>query len=197
MYSQTSLQRSATWNYKVDRWPLFGASETTWFSRDELRLAFVDRRPVLAGVLMHRFDCSNELRNMCYMCTLRTWVIYYLVIIRHANLTISQFDSRPCNEYKSGISMLPCYNNYTKHHFYICSYSFEIFKDINIDVHICLDIQKISDDSYIYYVATGIWFSCWRYLTREFIWHLRQSSITSSSIYVSSIWHHARICSWN
>jgi len=27
------------------------------FSRDELRPAFVDRKPLLAGVLMHRFDC--------------------------------------------------------------------------------------------------------------------------------------------
>ena len=28
------------------------------FSQDELRLAFIDRKPLLAGVLMHRFDCS-------------------------------------------------------------------------------------------------------------------------------------------
>ena len=27
------------------------------FSRDELRLVFIDRKPLLAGVLMYRFDC--------------------------------------------------------------------------------------------------------------------------------------------
>ena len=43
----------------VDRWPLFGASETT-FSRDKLRLAFIDRKPLLAGVLMHRFDYIHQ-----------------------------------------------------------------------------------------------------------------------------------------
>jgi len=28
------------------------------FSRDKLRLAFIDRKQLLAGVLMHRFDCN-------------------------------------------------------------------------------------------------------------------------------------------
>ena len=64
MYSQNCLQRSATGITKVafvDRWPLFGTFETTFqFSRDELRLAFVDRKPLLAGVLKHRFDCIYE-----------------------------------------------------------------------------------------------------------------------------------------
>jgi len=59
MYSQTCLQRSATGITKVafvDRWPLFGALETTIrCSRDEFGLAFVDRKTLLAGVLMHRF----------------------------------------------------------------------------------------------------------------------------------------------
>ena len=40
-----------------DRWPLFGASESTYpISWDELRLAFVDRKPLLAGIIMHKFD---------------------------------------------------------------------------------------------------------------------------------------------
>ena len=47
----------------ADRWPLFGASETTFrFSLDELRLVFVDRKPLYAGVVMHRFDCTYMYR---------------------------------------------------------------------------------------------------------------------------------------
>jgi len=44
-YSKTCLQRSVR-NYIIIR-----------FSRDKLRLVFVDRKPLLAGVAMHRFDC--------------------------------------------------------------------------------------------------------------------------------------------
>ena len=39
--------------YELQKWPLFRTSETTFrFSWDELKLAFVDRKPLLAGVLM-------------------------------------------------------------------------------------------------------------------------------------------------
>ena len=51
----------------ITKWPLLTGglcSERqklpTRFSRDELRLAFVDRKPLLAGVLMHRFDCITN-----------------------------------------------------------------------------------------------------------------------------------------
>ena len=54
----------------VDRWPLFGASETTFrCSRNELRLAFVDRKPLHAGVLMHRFDCRKPIQFIQFMLT--------------------------------------------------------------------------------------------------------------------------------
>ena len=54
----------------VDRWPLFGASETTFrCSRDELRLAFVDRKPLHAGVLMHRVDCRKPIQFIQFMLT--------------------------------------------------------------------------------------------------------------------------------
>jgi len=33
------------------------------FSRDKLRLAFVDRKPLFAGVVIHRFDCIYRLLN--------------------------------------------------------------------------------------------------------------------------------------
>ena len=31
------------------------------FSRDKLRMAFVDRKPLLAGVHVHRFDCTDKI----------------------------------------------------------------------------------------------------------------------------------------
>ena len=53
---------------ELQKWPLLTGglcSErqklSIRFSRDELRLAFVDRKPLLAGVLMHRFDCISIL----------------------------------------------------------------------------------------------------------------------------------------
>jgi len=39
----------------VDKWSLFRESETTYL--DKLRLAFVDRKPLFAGVVMYRFYC--------------------------------------------------------------------------------------------------------------------------------------------
>ena len=39
----------------VDKWSLFGVSETTYL--DKLRLASVDRKPLFVGVVMYRFDC--------------------------------------------------------------------------------------------------------------------------------------------
>jgi len=58
-YSQTCLQGSVM--SKFQKWPLLTGG--VWserqklymqFSRDKLILAFVDRKPLLAGVLMHR-----------------------------------------------------------------------------------------------------------------------------------------------
>ena len=70
--------RGVTKEAFADSWPSFRASETTFrFSRDELRLAFVDRKPLLAGVLMHRFDCILSLSEYyiyqrvlwdCHLC---------------------------------------------------------------------------------------------------------------------------------
>ena len=59
----------------VDRWPLFAASKLPIrFSRDELRLAIVDRKPLLAGVLMYRFHSIwnvitvNRIAKQRYAC---------------------------------------------------------------------------------------------------------------------------------
>jgi len=36
-------------------------------SRDKLRLAFVDLKPLLAGVLMHRFDCIPSMYSKVFI----------------------------------------------------------------------------------------------------------------------------------
>ena len=42
----------------VDRWPLFGASETTYpIFTGQIQSGLYSRKPLLAGVVMHRFDC--------------------------------------------------------------------------------------------------------------------------------------------
>ena len=70
----------------VDRWPLFRATETPGFSRYQLRLAFVNRKPLLTGTLMHRFDCTYH-----FLCSWNTgsWhcrlLIYWLTFIIGAN----------------------------------------------------------------------------------------------------------------
>ena len=62
IYSQTCLQLSATGNNKSglcsERQKLL-----IRFSRDTLRLAFVDRKTLFAGVVMHRFDCIFQGRS--------------------------------------------------------------------------------------------------------------------------------------
>jgi len=62
-YSRTCLQGSATGNYKSGLcWQGGSISERQKlpirFSWSKLRLAFVDLKPLLADVLMHRFDCT-------------------------------------------------------------------------------------------------------------------------------------------
>ena len=67
MYSVKQLQSNLSTrvrNGKLQMWPLLTGglcSECQKLpvrvSRDNLRLSFVDSKPLLAGVLMHRFDC--------------------------------------------------------------------------------------------------------------------------------------------
>jgi len=53
-------------NGKLQMWPLLTGGLCSecqklpiQFSRDKLRRAFIDRKPLLAGGLIHRFDCTN------------------------------------------------------------------------------------------------------------------------------------------
>ena len=74
------------WPLLIDRWPLFRAAETPGFSRYQLRLAFVNRKPLLTGTLMRRFDCTYH-----FLCSWSTgsWhyrlLIYWLPFIIGAN----------------------------------------------------------------------------------------------------------------
>ena len=48
----------------VDRWPLFGASETTYpIFTGQIKNGFVDRNRLFAGVVMHRFDLKFNLAD--------------------------------------------------------------------------------------------------------------------------------------
>ena len=42
---------------------LYGESETTYpMFTGQIKTGFVDRKPVFAGDVMHRFDCTNDQR---------------------------------------------------------------------------------------------------------------------------------------
>ena len=49
-----------------DSWPLFGASETMYpIFTGQIKISLVDRKPLLAGALIHRFDCILRIVQTC------------------------------------------------------------------------------------------------------------------------------------
>jgi len=66
MYDITTVKPVYTGQQRdITKWPLLTSGLCSErhkllirFSRDTLRLAFVDRKPLFAGVIMHMFDCS-------------------------------------------------------------------------------------------------------------------------------------------
>ena len=102
-YSQPCVQRSTMGNYK--KMPLFTGglySErqklSIRFSRDKfIRLVFVDRKLLLAGVRMHRFDCISKTSNpttnpittmLDYRHTLATTTALYSIVYKDGSETM-------------------------------------------------------------------------------------------------------------